>query len=479
MSYAAVPRVLPRAAWWLPWGVAFLILNLVVTHDGNTNAMSRWCTMRSMLEQGSFRIDDSLGDTVDWARTPDGHYYSNKAPGPMLLGFPVFAIVDQIPRLWEQPRDAQGLRPGPSNFTKKITCLLIQQIPLLCLVAAIVQWLQQRGVSRAAQTFFLMATLWGNTASLFFNNNCGHGFTAILTLATLYSLLRGSFFAVGLFAGAALLSDYGFGMQIPALLLCVGCRLQSEQHRVSNIARFLLGGVGPGLLWIWYHTACFGSPVSIANHYQNPAFLDTAHEQINLWGIFRLPPLETFRELLFGGSRGILLTQPWVYLSPLALCLPFVFSSRASRIRAAPDRRLCTMFCVLSLGGLLLMNASFGGWHGGGSAGPRYLCAIFPCFALWTALDYDHWYAPLWICAWMLLAVAVLFRGLAFSCTILAPCTPLWPFYLSEIARPRLTAELRLLIYAAALTGAWAWQHRHLKESWLSRLSILRERRIS
>src|SRR5688572_23679361 len=121
----------------LPWALAFLLINLAVKHDGGVNAASRWLAMRSMCEQGTFTIDHRIEGTIDWARTPDGHYYSNKAPGPMLLGLPAFAIIDQIPRLWDGRRDEHGLRPPPSTFTKTITCLLVQELPMLLLTALV------------------------------------------------------------------------------------------------------------------------------------------------------------------------------------------------------------------------------------------------------------------------------------------------------------------------------------------------------
>lgn len=103
----------------LPWAVAFLILNLVNTQDGGPNAVSRFLTLRAMSEEGTFRIDKRIGATSDWSMTPAGHYYSNKAPGPMLLGFPAFFVIDQVPRLWEKGyRDEHGHRHTPGYFQK-------------------------------------------------------------------------------------------------------------------------------------------------------------------------------------------------------------------------------------------------------------------------------------------------------------------------------------------------------------------------
>lgn len=442
----------------LPWAVAFLLVNLVVTQDGGPNATSRFLTMRSMAEQGTFTIDHRFRASVDWSKTPDGHYYSNKAPGPMLLGFPVFFVIDQIPRLWEGGyRDENGLRHYPGYFQKTATSLLVQVVPFILLAAWIVNWLAANGASLGAQSFFLLAAFFGNTASIYMNNYSGHGFTALLTLATLFSLLRGEFFWVGFFSSSALLSDYGFGMQIPALVCSIYFAVKREGKFKRNIIQVAKGGIVPGVLWIWYHTACFGSPFAIANHFQNPVFRDTVTESVQLWGIFRLPDFRVMWELLFGPSRGILYTQPWLYLVIGSFCLSFL-AKRTSTPKLSRYTGIAGLFCLLSLAGLLFMNVAFGGWHGGATAGPRYLSGIFPAFALWAALDFDRWIKPVKILAWVLLGFSLFYRGLVFSSTILAPVAPLWEFYFAEIRRPKLTAELRLAIYFLIVAGAMYWQ---------------------
>ena len=436
-----------------PWAIVFILLNLIVTQDGGPNATSRWVTMRSMAEQGTFNIDKRIGATMDWARTPDGHYYSNKAPGPMLLGFPVFLLVDQIPRIWEHGyRDENGLRSFPGYFEKTTVSFFLQIVPLILLVFLILQWMVERGQSSAAQLFFVLAVFFGNTAALYMNNYSGHAFEAILVLAILYSILAKKFYWAGFFAGAAQLSDYGFGMQIPALAVALLLSYNREQSFLKMGKSFLLGGIIPGALWIWYHTLCFGGPFAIANHFQNPVFIDSANETVNLWGIFHLPNFAAAGELLFGMKRGILATQPWVLVAMLTLFIP---SKRTASIRVAGA------FCVLSLAGLLFMNMSFGGWNGGGSPGPRYLSGIFPCFALWAALAIDRAPKYLSFLFWVSLGASLVFRALVFTDTILAGFSPLWSFYLDRLAVHGKTGYLRLGIFILLFAiASWFQLHR-------------------
>jgi len=459
----------PRAVRLIlfPWAALFVVLSLANTQDGGLNASSRFIAMRAMGEEGTFRIDNRIGASSDWARTPDGHYYSNKAPGPMLLGFPVFILFDQVPRLWEKGfRDEHGYRHTPGYFTKTWVSFLNQVLPLLILMALILAWLDRRGSSPAAMVFFAVATLFGSTVSMYLNNYSGHGFEAVMQLGALFALLTGSFAWSGFFAGAALLSDYGFGVQIPAYVVALALSMRHFRTFWPAILRLASGAVIPAVLWIWYHSVAFGGPFAIANHFQNPDYLDTAHEEKNLWGIFRLPNFEILMELLVRPTRGLLYTQPWIlFFVPVGF-----FSWFASR--GAPDRnfarRTASIFCVLSFICLLLMNVSYGGWHGGGAPGPRYMSGIFLCFALWAALEFDHLHA--WV-RWAfvaLLGVAVVFRGMVYGSTILGPTMPLWNWYFEEFFKASKTPLLRVAIYVILFAVAAIWQKKLLAKWKLS-----------
>ncbi len=456
---------------FFPWAVAFLLLQLVNTQDGGPNAVSRFLTMRSMSELGSFTIDTRTGATSDWSKTPDpeGHYYSNKAPGPMLLGFPTFFVIDQIPRLWEKGfRDEFNQRHVPGYFQKTWTSFLNQIVPLLLLLAFIVRWLNSLGIARSTQIYFLLATFFGSTASMYFNNYSGHGLNAILQLGLLFTLLLGRYRWVGFFAGAALLSDYSFVVQIPAFLVALAVCFQTRRELWRPVGQIAVGAILPAALWTWYHTSAFGSPFLVANHFQNPVFQDTAHEAVNFLGIFRIPQPAVLWELLFGQSRGLLFTQPWLlFLIPVAL-LSFLPAKKSVPTPAVLPffRRVTAAFCVLSLAGLLLLNMSYGGWLGGGAAGPRYLSGIFLCFAFWMALELDRFPAVIRYFFWAALLFSLVFRSLVFGSTILGPGLPLWQWYwYSEFARPTWTPQSRLAIFWLVLAGAWFYQRRLWKKA--------------
>jgi hypothetical protein len=145
-----------------------------------------------------------------------------------------------------------------------------------------------------------------------------------------------------------------------------------------------------------------------------------------------LPDFNILKELLFGSMRGLLYTQGWV-LAAIASVLIFVVLGRFKKAYAITDRLLrdSAIFSFVGLALLLEMNCSFNGWHGGSSAGPRYLSIILPACAVTAGLSYSR--APEFLRQAMVAglamatALAILVFGVA---TILAPETgPLFGIY--------------------------------------------------
>lgn len=436
---------------WLPLALAFLALNLIVTQDGGQNAKSRLLAMRTFAETGAFRLDDHLRVTDDWSLAPNGHYYSNKAPGPILLGIPAFFLADKAAIPGEKGfRDERGLRADPGYLQSTFTSFVMQALPFALLALAIAFWLAQLGAAWSTQFFFLLTALFANTAALFMNSYFGHGFSALAQLAGLFFLLSRRYAWSGLFFSVALLSDYGFAAQLPAL----GLAIWWLRPAWKDLARFLAGGIPGAVAWVAYHGAIFGSPFGIASRFQNPVFLE--QDRPLLWGMISLPEPAYLWELTFGMSRGLILSQPWMlWLVPAFLWI--VWSRRANREIVAT-----ALFGFLSLAALLLMNASFNGWHGGATAGPRYLSGILPVLALLGAMVWQESGRNSCIQAAALLAVGLVFRALVYGGTLLAPNTPLWGYYLSEWGH-RTTPILRFGIFFAVLGLGVYFSRRRLR----------------
>lgn len=454
----------------LPLALAFLLLNLAVTEFGGTNAKSRNAALRAMSESQTFSITRYQDWTIDWAQTPDGNYYSNKAPGPMLLGFPLYWTMDQVTKLTEHGwRDSLGRRKESGYIFHIIFIFSLQVIPYILLVGLGAAFLANAGASPAAVTLALLAVFFGNTAVTFMNSNFGHGFAAVLVLALALALQSRKYFLVGLLTGFAVLSDYGVIVQLPAIFLALGILLWSSswRQRLGALGACALGAIPGAVLWIWYHTLCFGSMFALPNKFQNPNFQDMKDLNINLWGVIGLPNPSILYELILGPARGILYTQPYVLLLPVLLFAWFV-----KQWRRGIEYSLCVeefsfwIFSFLGLLGLLAMNAGFGGWHGGMSPGPRYLSAIFPCIGLLIGLLYDRLGAVGRGLLWSSVVAAIVLRGLVYAHGILVPNEPIWSTLLGDLQDPQhfKTGLLREAIFAVIILAAVFWSWRRSKQ---------------
>ncbi len=418
----------------LPWILLCLFLNIKYYQDGDINALSRYATMRAMSMEGTFQID-KVKWSMDWSQAEDGHYYSNKAPGPMLAGYPVFWLIDHIKLLVDDNFKKDYWRKETLGYEHKVLIpLLFQIVPMCLLVFFLAMYLQSTGVKPVAITFMTVAILFGNTASLLMTTWFGHGFAACLVLGLFLAIFYQKWMLSGLLLGFAILSDYSVGLFTPGLIIYL---LYTDQLKNQVVGKIIIGGLLPGILWLWYHWTNFGGPLSLPNMYQNPKFGgDSIARQ------FHLIPIPYFMlVLLFGDERGLLFTQPWV-LFIVAVSIWYLFQNRLDKVLKPLFIAVLISFMLL-----LIMNAAFTGWHGGSTPGPRYLSVILPVFGILTAMVYDKLSPMSRHLMWISLAISVVFGGLVYGTTILAyEYYTIWTWLLDYLADGK-GDGLRIFIY--------------------------------
>lgn len=466
---ALLPRnIKPRALWRalytsaaFPWIAACFLLSLAVTEYGGTNALSRYATMRAATESGTFSIDRYKDWTLDWSQSPDGRIYSNKAPGAALIGLPLFAFTDSLAALAQgNSRDAFGRRPAPTYWQVTLQWILTQALPFFLACAALTTWLARVGVPPGGLIWFALAALFGNTAVIFLNSYFGHAFASWLWLAALLSWIYRRYGWSALCLGGAVLTDYIALPLIPLWFIFTAWRERS----IRWLPRAGAGLALPAILWTAYHWICFGSPWVLASQFINPEQVETAAEAGALWGFLRLmPPLEILQRLLFGPERGLLYTQPWVLV--IAVLFPFVVARQHQR-----GKKIFLWlygWLLLATAAALWITASFTGWHGGWSAGPRYFSCLLPAWALLGAVLLPR-VAPVFrFLLWGTLLSSLLLRSLIYTGGVLAPLEPLWNYYARALwLEPRPTAWLRFGLFWAVLLAAYAWAKRRNMIAW-------------
>ena len=113
--------------------ITFFVLQIVCEHHGGDNTGSRLAHLASLAERGSSRIDPYANVwTSDWSQTPDGAFYSNKAPGPVFLALPLYYVFDKI-TTWDLEDESQKIirREKTGHPFFRIASLLLQIIPFM------------------------------------------------------------------------------------------------------------------------------------------------------------------------------------------------------------------------------------------------------------------------------------------------------------------------------------------------------------
>jgi len=451
-----------RANWKLLWTrskslvifpivISYIFLNLVGPQSAGTNEKSRFGLMQAMSDQTTFKINDYIW-SVDWARTPDGNYYSNKAPGIAFITFPVFYLVDQTVKLFTGKKIIERATAG---WIRILIATIYQLIPFAIIVLVLAWYFRNHeSMPNSALVFFALATLFGNTASLFMINFMGHGFSAILFTLLVISLFYRNYFFTGLIFGQLFLGEYASIFILPVVIFTI---LYQNKKNFNWLIPFITGGIVPGLLWCWYHYSCYGSIFKTAGNYQNPDFVDMANVKGNFLGIFApYPKPQALFELLFGMKKGLLVTQPWILF--LLIIAPIKLMMNRQKLSAIKIEMV--VFILLSFLSLLLMNASFGAWHAGSTSGPRYLSMVLPMFGVVYLILNPTFLKSEKFILWSLLIIALVFKWLTYVTTVMAPPLDIWPYLLECAVTGYSKTILRSLIVIFASAGTFYWAKR-------------------
>ena len=399
--------------------------------DPNQN--SRLDMVVAVVDDHTFRIDNYVANTVDYAKVGN-HYYGDKAPGAAFLAIPIYAglkVVLDAPLLVQVTRRLEGsdafratLRAEGSGVEQQKIRFALAQVVLAFALAAV----------PTALLCMLIFLLLGNvTASVGVRLAVTLGY-GLLTPAFAYAnafyghqlsaaLLFGAFFVVMRRQGAltpphlllvGLLLSYSVVTEYPAVLMAGVLFLYTlvvlvRQGRWRGIGWVCLSGGLVAVGWMAYNNAVFGGPLELGYGYSalwvdqhDTGFMSlTGVRWDALWGI------------TFSRFRGLFVLSPW-----LLLCMPGVILWwRAGTYRA---EWWAAVTCTLSM---LLFNASSVMWWGGYAVGPRYLLPALPFMAFCAAYAIVHWPRRNW------------FRWLA-AALLLWSFVAVWGLTLAEQAFP-------------------------------------------
>ncbi len=342
---------------------------------GNVNQIARYDAVFAFFENTgddahTFRIDRYLYsegkvlNTSDWSEY-GGHYYSNKSPGTTWFGVALLAPIYPLQRHFCPEGD--GIAPRAEIFDAWYLNFMMGVLPTAFSVLAMAAILLKLGASEARAYSGALLIVLGTAVFPFATTLMAHSSVAACLVFSLWSYLRGgklSLLASGAWFGAAVLLDYSAGLLLPLALAGIAWRDK------ARIWQFIAGGIPFAVLYCVYNAMCFGGPLSFAAQYINPVYRT---EGDAAGGLLALPNAWLILELLFGARRGVLISSPFFFFAiPGFICL----------WKQGGLKRGVALLCALSFAVLLLMNASFNGWHSGASFTARYIVPVFPLIGI-------------------------------------------------------------------------------------------------
>jgi hypothetical protein len=388
------------------------------------NENARLSQAVNLATRGDLSSSGFAGCTHDTTVGLDGRSYSNKLPGPSLVG----AGVIYLWHLWSPVEVAsEPCAAAPFQIIRESLRLLLVAIinlaPMMVGCGMLLKALEKEKVSRGGQIIFASIFLFGNTAAATSSILMGHAAAGGLFAMLLGSIIQGRAVASGFLGGMLCLFDPAGFFIFPSILgffLSEGSTLRVKSlldiSKGASVPLFVLGG---------YNLLIFGVPwrsiiTDNATMFRQPGLL---------FGLFStLPSPAVLDALLFGWQRGLLISNPWT----LSLVF-FLFPSIMGRIRVRCSS-LCrpAILCGVLIVILVLLNSAFNGWHGGLSPGPRYISLVLPASAIIPTLVFEYGFPPFRVIVLTTTAMAIFLNILLFQVGVLVPFVNLWDYGLSH-----------------------------------------------
>jgi hypothetical protein len=360
--------------WGIPIGLVVVYLYAFPYFGAlrHANELPRVLLTQEIVDRGTFRIDARLGELgsrFDVSTTPDGHHYSNKAPGLSFLAVPAYLALEA----WH---GAFGGTPSlrEATWAFRFTAVTLPALLFLPLFLGLARrFAPKDGGAHASLCAYALGSMALPYGLVFMSHQpsaafAGGAFVCAVGIARhakgwLYAL------AVGALSGLAVLVDYQAVLAAAAVGLYL---LVRSPRRLRDASLALVATLPFAALLLYYHQSCFGSPWTTGYSFA----ADPAHRQ-GVLGIIG-PNARALWQAVLAPDNGLLVLMPWLLLVPVGAIA--VARDKEARERVGAEALVCGVVVVAYLLFLGSLEPEFG--RGGWCVGPRYIAVALP-FAAW------------------------------------------------------------------------------------------------
>ncbi|MFO1021692.1 MAG: hypothetical protein U0903_13490 [Planctomycetales bacterium] len=376
----------------------------------SANDRSRWATVRSLVEQNSFEIDDIIAqqgwNSIDIVRHPAGaenaHFYSSKPP---FLSVLVAALYWPCYHIFHWDLVNQHF------LLLRMFLLIVNALPITVAWFTLNRLIERETENEYARNYALLAMLFGTfltTFAITLNNHTPAACAVVFALSGAWRIFRDGSTRLLDFAQAGFWSAFAVACELPAaaafgllgLLLLVraprqtitafvpaamiplGFFLDTNYVATGSIKPFY-SGFGTELYNFTYN----GRP----SYWQNPQGIDKPRDAL---------PVYLFHCLV--GHHGIFSLSP-MYLFAVWSCLSL---QRDSSKGMRNLTQLTLLLSVVVLGFYMTKTESYN--YGGNTSGLRWMFWLIPLWILAMVPTLERYSSRKW------------FRGIAVVCLLIS-----------------------------------------------------------
>lgn len=290
----------------------------------SANDRSRWSTVRALVEQGTYRIDDVREipgwDTIDLVRH-EGHFYSTKPP----------LLATIVAGVYWCGRTALGWNMHDwLNETTRLILLLVNVLPMTIALLLLSRMLRRHAASATGATFITACACLGTLLSPFvvsLNNHTPAAVAVIFTLAAALPIVAGDQRQGWRFAMAGFWSVFTFTCELPAAAFVVGVfALLVWREPRKSLLWFVPAALIPAVAFFYTNYLVTGGPMPFYAAYGSEKY-EFIHEGIpSYWmqprGLDKAP--DSFPVYLLHctvGHHGVLSLSPIFLLTLIGWCM--------------------------------------------------------------------------------------------------------------------------------------------------------------